>query len=553
MTISLSHPWALIAGATTLLFGVPAVAAEKAAGGEKLQYHTIRVDSKGMLLPWQYDEPARAFDSAIRLTWKFWDTMAADLNGLPYHMNHQVWRPQLDDHRGIGGDQIQMALSSWTLLFQYLGNVTQDFSGETPFYGRIVENMRFMSDWYLSHGLSRPTDKWPNIPYPYNTMVYSGVYDGDMILGANFTQPDKAGSLGWELITLYKITNNSRYLDAAIAIANTLSAKTKPGDNDNSPMPFKVNAVTGEVGKLINRHDNKPIEVRSSYTSNWAGTLRMFAELQRLKKGNAKAYKRAFDTIVTWMKAYPLKTNKWGPFFEDIEGWSDTQINALTFADFMMDNPELFPNWRTEVQGIFNWTHEKLGNPAWQKYGVTAINEQTAYKVPGNSHSARQAASELRFAELTGDRSQNAENIRRLSWATYMVDTDGKNRYYHDDVWMTDGYGDFIRHYLRAMAALPELVPADQNHVLRSTGVITRLRYEANEITYRTFEVPSDEVIHLTAKPLALSSGAQRDVQLAERAKGANTEGWWWQPLGPKNGLLHVRHETKVNVTIKLK
>jgi hypothetical protein len=532
-------------------------AAEKAAAppAEKLQYHNIRVDAQGMLLPWQFDDPARAFDSAIRMTWNFWDNMAADRNGLPYHMNHQVWRPQLDDHRGIGGDQIPMALSSWTLLYQYLGNETNDPGGNNAYYGRIVENMRFMADWYLSHGLSRATDKWPNVPYPYNTMVYSGIYDGDMILGLNYTQPDKAGSLAWELLALHKITGNPRYMDAAIAIANSLAAKTTSGDNDNSPMPFKVNAVTGEVGKLFNKgKDGKVIEARSSYTSNWSGTLNLFLELQRLKKGNTKAYKLAFDKILAWMKAYPLKTNKWGPFFEDIDGWSDTQINAVTFSDFIMDHQDLFPTWRNDVQGIFNWTHDRLGNPEWQKYGVIAINEQTAYKVPGNSHSSRQAASELRFAELTGDASHNAENIRRLSWATYMIDTDGRNRYLRDDVWMTDGYGDFVRHYLRAMAATPQLVPADQNHILRSSGLVIRAKYEAKKIVYRTFEAPSTELIHLARKPKSVALGEGRDVPLYEKTDLSGSDGWSWQPLSKSgsNGVVRIRHDEKVNVTVEL-
>jgi len=534
-----------------------ASAAEKttAPTAEKLQYHNIRVNAQGMLLPWQFDDPARAFDSAIRLTWNFWDNMAADRNGLPYHMNHQVWRPQLDDHRGIGGDQIQMALSSWTLLYQYLGNETKDPGGNDAFYGRIVENMRFMADWYLSHGLSRASDKWPNLPYPYNTMVYSGIYDGDMILGLNYTQPDKAGSLGWELLALHKITANPRYMDAAVAIANSLAAKTTRGDNDNSPLPFKVNAVTGDVGKLFNKgKDGKVVEARSSYTSNWSGTLNLFLELQRLKKGNVKAYKIAFDKILAWMKAYPLKTNKWGPFFEDIDGWSDTQINAVTFSDFIMDHQELFPNWRNDVQGIFSWVHDRLGNPEWQKYGVIAINEQTAYKVPGNSHSARQAASELRFAELTGDASHKAENIRRLSWATYMIDVDGRNRYLRDDVWMTDGYGDFVRHYLRAMAASPDLVPADQNHILRSSGLVIRAKYSSSKISYRTFEAPSTDLIHLARKPKSVSLGEGRDVPLYEKTDLSGSDGWTWQPLSKSGteGVVRIRHDDKVNVTVEL-
>ncbi|MBA7588400.1 hypothetical protein ES708_30456 [subsurface metagenome] len=59
-------------------------------------------------------------------------------------MNHQVWKKDVNDYRGIGGDQIQMALSSWALLYSYTGNK------------RILENMKFMADYYLTHSLSGP-------------------------------------------------------------------------------------------------------------------------------------------------------------------------------------------------------------------------------------------------------------------------------------------------------------------------------------------------------------------------------------------------------------
>ncbi len=159
----------------------------------------------------------RSYDHIIKLVWNFWDTMRIDMNGLPYHMNHQVWEEDFNDRRGIGGDQIQMALSSWALLYAYTGNP------------RIVENMKFMADYYLTHSLSTSDCKWPDLPYPYNTFIYSGIYDGDMILGKGYTQPDKAGSLGIELITLYKICGRENYLDAAIRIANTLAINVTSG------------------------------------------------------------------------------------------------------------------------------------------------------------------------------------------------------------------------------------------------------------------------------------------------------------------------------------
>lgn len=317
-------------------------------------FHAVRLDKEGKLIPWYSEDIGIAYDFVINTVWNFWDTMRRDMNGLPYYMNHQVWRP-VNDPRGAGGDQYAMALSSWQLLYQYSGNE------------KVKENMKFIADYYLTHSLSSSTAKWPYLPYPYNTMQYSGFYDGDMVIGKDYTQPDKAGSFGWELIKLYKITNNNNYLQSAISIANTLAAHTIAGDYDHSPMPFKVNALTGQVGQLRSNSGNGKVDGASSYTSNWCGTLELFLALQQLKKGEVAKYQSAFNKILAWMKRYPLQNNRWGPFFEDIPGWSDTQINAVTFARFIMEHSDLFPDWKKQVRGILDWVYQRLGNDQWKK------------------------------------------------------------------------------------------------------------------------------------------------------------------------------------------
>lgn len=546
-----------------------------AAPPERLQYHVIRTDPAGHILPWHGDDLGAAFDHTIRLVWNFWDHMPPDRNGLPYHLNHQVWRPDLDDDRGIGGDQIQMALSSWSLLWGYLGNQSMDdqpLGGQLPRWGRIVENMRMMADHVLAHGLSAPTDRWANLPYPYNTSIYSGRYDGDMILGPGYTQPDKAGSLGIELVTLFKITGEVQYLQAAVNIANTLAARMLPGDARRSPLPFKVHARTGAIGKLLH-HDGK-VQQLSDYTTNWAGTLRLFDALLELARQQtrgtpphdrhgrpvegfdargAKAWQRGWDLLLAWMLKHPLQNNRWGPFFEDIEGWSDTQINAVTFAEFLMDHRDRFPDWAAQVRGILDWADRTLGNDTWAKYGVRVMNEQTAYQVPGNSHSARQAAAELRFAELTGDRSRTTNAIRQLVWASYHVDHDGKNRYFRDDVWMTDGYGDFVRHYLRAMAAAPDLAPADQHHLLRWSSALTQVRYLPTHITYTTYDRDAEELLRLATRPARIvERRGDEERVLPEVAAFGDATGWTWRPLGERGGVVEVRHAHRT-VTVQLR
>jgi hypothetical protein len=139
---------------------------------------------------------------------------------------------------------------------------------------------------------------------------------------------------------------------------------------------------------------------------------------------------------------------------------------------------------------------------------VTPINEQTAYKVPGNSHTSRHASVELMYCEKTGDCATREDAIRRLNWATYTVDVDGKNRYIRDDNWLTDGYGDYVRHYLRAMAAAPELTPDDQNHLLRTSSVIQNIDYGADRIRYQKFDARSTELLKFGAwQPKSIRGG----------------------------------------------
>ncbi len=66
--------------------------------------------------------------------------------------------------------------------------------------------------------------------------------------------------------------------------------------------------------------------------------------------------------------------------------------------------------------------HINFNNDKWKKYGVIVTNEQSVYPVPGNSHSARQAADELLYVSLTGDTSLYSNAVHELNWSTYAVD-----------------------------------------------------------------------------------------------------------------------------------
>src|SRR5205085_6602098 len=129
------------------------------------------------------------------------------------------------------------------------------------------------------------------------------------------------------------------------------------------------------------------------------------------------------DTIMSWLLQHPLRTNEWGPFYEDIPVYSNTQINATAFARYLLDRPESDTNWRQDTRAVLDWTYRTFADSEWQAFGVYPIDEQTQFMVPGNSHTADYASAELAYAERTGDTSHVAQAIRELNWATYWVDS----------------------------------------------------------------------------------------------------------------------------------
>jgi hypothetical protein len=497
---------------------------------EWLVYHLIVIDEgDGNILPWyDPDSLSNSYDHVIRLVFDWWLTIPPNPGepALPFYLMHRIWRASPDYYvEGIGGDQVAMAMSSWSLFYAYTGDM------------RTINDMILMADHVLANGLSASTDLWPYLPYPYNG-VNLDHYTGDLVAGEGYTMPDKAGSFGYELLNLYKITGDNDYLQAAINIANTLATHTQAGDYSNSPLPYRVHTTNGTVN--------------ASYTTNYAGLLMLWEGLIDLGEGNVSDYQTAHGEILTWLQTYPVVNNRWGPFFEDVPGWSDTQINAVTMAMYMLEHPQIWgSSWQADARAALDWSNQTFGNNDWIEYGVQVINEQTAYQAPGNSHTSRQASMELRYAELTGDTTHVQNAIRQLSWATYMVDVDGKNYYPENDIWLTDGYGDYLRHYLRAMAAAPYLSPDDQDHLLRSSSVVESISYQTEQITYQTFDTQSVELLRVnTFIPLQVTAGGQALPRLTHISDLDTQQGYTLGADGDLPSVLRIRHDNASTIVI---
>lgn len=491
-------------------------------------FHTAVQDSAGRLESWYSPNHGASYDHVLGLIWNFWQDIDTCCGGQKFYMIDHAYNNPVAGNM-VGGDQFAMLLSSWALYYAYTGDTG------------LIKDMVYIADTYLANSLSASNDLWPDLPYPANyTNNYNAIYDGDFLLGEGFTQPNKAASFAAELVTLYKITGNNDYLQAAIKIANTLADKVEAGDADHGPYPFKVNTHNGNTN---------PLGATFDYTANVTPDLRLFEELSAMGVGQTSKYNTAYNIIVQWVKQYPLQSNEWGSFFEDIWLPSNTEINAVSMAWYILEHP----NWGSlntrlqDARGILDWTLSTLGSNAYDSLGVTAIYEQSVDLKEGGSHTSRFASIELLYSLLSGDTSRHDQAIRQLNWSTYLCDTSGLCRFSprSGSPWYTDGYGDYVRHFLRAMAYDPTLATDSANHLLGSTSVVTWVNYAPDAINYTTYDSAATETFRLTSKPTQVRAGGQLLTELS----ALNGEGYTWTAY-ETGGALKVQHDNATDVAV---
>jgi hypothetical protein len=153
------------------------------------------------------------------------------------------------------------------------------------------------------------------------------------------------------------------------------------------------------------------------------------------------------------------------------------------------------------------------------------------------------------YYERTGDGQAREDAFRSLNYATYFADDEGHiaccGLDYADSYWFDDGYGDHIRNYLWAMGAIPEFAPIHQDHLLRSTSVVTEINYSPTSISYKTFDERSTEKLRLTFRPSRIIAG---NTTLKE---GAQTEdAYSVQSLSDDDHLVLVKHTAGKSVAI---
>jgi hypothetical protein len=500
-----------------------------AHSAQTLNDHPVVQDSGGRLLAWVTPQ-GDAYGSVVQLAFRFLaDRVPAARNGLPAYYSHSyldkyTLQPADWPHNPAGLN----AMLTESLLGYYA------YSGDAT----AIDLSRRVVDYHLANGLTPSDWAWPGVPFASadaGATEYRGARMGDRSGrgdGYGAIEPDKVGELGYALIRLYEQTGDVRYRDAAVAWADVLVRHQRDGDADRSPWPFRVSARDGEV--------------REEYTANTIAPIKLFDELIRLGMGDSIGYERARQRAWAWLMEYPMRTNAWANYFEDVElsgGKNNVnQLVAVETARYLLQNPQRDPNWHSDVTKILQWTERTFGR---DEFGATSIAEQSVFSHPMGSHTARYASVNALLYAQTGDASAREEAFRSFNWATYMTLADGRviDGPEVNQIWFTDGYGDYIRHLLAGMAAVPEWAPPGQDHLLGSSSVVRSASYRTGDVQYTTSDAAGTEVLRLSFVPSGVTLDGQPLNQLADLAQVGYT-------FDPALGTLRIRREGGTHVAV---
>jgi hypothetical protein len=516
----------------------------------ELPWHAAILDSQGKLMPWYEPSKNLGFDKVMHLAWDY--------------MEHQIKTDPTT------GQKIYLINSTFDTKTG-LGSYWQSNPAST--FGQFVDSLvtwypysedkeatgvvRMMLDYQLAHGTTPSNWDWANVPFATgcgNDPQYGKCLQDTPRDSYGGIETDKLGELGIGYVLFYEMTEDKKYLTAGIRCADALAKHVRPGDETHTPWPFRVNAQTGEV---INGNE---------YGGMIVAPVRLFSELLRLKQGDQARYEESRKLAWDWILKYPMHNDRWIAYFEDVPKRMENanQASPTMTAYYILTQPDpasVDPQWIGDAGHIIDWVRKHYGRGPY--YGAWGIDEQgpppeylgCCSRAGLASDTSRWAAINALYYEKTNDGQAHVDAFRSLSYATYFAADDGKiaccGLDYQDPnaYWFDDGYGDYIRNFMWALGAMPELAPTREDHLLRSTSVVQMVQYGKGTIHYRTFDPISTEVVRLTYKPVEIEVGG-KSISVRSDLKTPG-QGYTITSLPGGDYVIRVQHSESGDIQIR--
>ena len=520
--------------------------------------HDAVADQHGVIAPWykaqngQYDFRVRiAAETLKRYPWATADRAPAPApeyvyNGL-WNIDHDGNIVTLHQQNQNNGDLAQRAvfvISGLLDYYQYSG----DASAITP--------ITAFADHLINNCQTGDTGGWPRmlISVPCGGTLYGKCQVGppDAVRNKHgMIQLDLVAQSGLELLRAYQMLGHERWYSAVKHWADLL-AKNRNRREGTAPWgryaasdgSSGMNDIqTGGIGIVLRLFDQL---IRMGYT----GENNSLLEARNAGREHLKnVLLPAWLVRDTWGRNYW----DWEASVQDLVG---TECNVL----YMMENPDYFPNWKTDVRNILTlFINHASVNPG---SGGDVFHGAWAYPEANNCCNRSLWYSPMKLAGLfaqygvlTG--SEWASEIARRSQllATYDPLGQGHSRDTIDggvrvnSKWFKIAHPMALKHVLRSIGWQPEIMGANrENHLVRTTSVVRNIVYGKGRITYTTFSAPANsvDVLRLAFAPASVTAGG-RPLTVRTDLSG---NGYVVRALPGGDHIVSIRHDGATEITL---
>ncbi|MDM8007245.1 MAG: malectin domain-containing carbohydrate-binding protein [Phycisphaerae bacterium] len=511
--------------------------------------HDAVEDRHGVIAPWHKGLNGQ-FDFRVRVaaeTLKRYPWATSPKTGLPApdYIYNGRWQIQPDGTIRPGnlqdwgnGDLAQRgayAMLGWVDYYRYTGDPA------------AIAHISMIADVLLNHCQTNEDHPWPRflISVPNQGDPYGQCNPQGMI------QLDLVAFFGLGLVRGYQVTGNQEWLDAAKRWADLLAAKRsrEPGLSPwnryaNPEDVFWEDQQTGGVVVLLRLFDEL---IRVGYT----GANNALVEA----RDDGRAYLR--DVLLPrWLDNDAFGRDYWD--------WPH-QVQSETLSEmiprYLMANPDVFPNWLVDARNIMSLFLQRAS--VAPESGGDVYSGAWAYpegaQCCGRSLSYPPMQVGAAFAEYASrTESQWARELARRQFilATYDCHETGVVEDGMDGgnvvagSWLQIAHPLPLAYVLDGMAWLPDLLgPNRENHIMRSTSVVSKVTYADGRVEYTTFDTPADtrEVLRLAFRPTRILA----DGKPLSESPSLDENGYAVRPLNNGDCIVAIRHDGGRTVTVE--
>jgi hypothetical protein len=545
---------------TILLASASLLRAEDSKPVRKYFAHPVVEDRYGVIAPWYRGQNGQC-DFRIRISEETlkrypWTEPGKSAMAGPHYIFNGVWNIKPDgtisiDYNLSDWDNGDVGQRSFGLLLSQVDYYR--YSGDPAAIGILT----MTADNVIDNCMTSADHPWPRffISCPTKGKAYQKADPH------GFIQLDISAYVGVGLVRAYKVTGNARYWETAKHWADLLAEHCNPRPGV-SPWPRYANPED------VPAKDNANLDwgPKSVQTGSVSLILRFLDEVIRTGyTGKDDSLVKARDAGEKYLRDVLLpkwsRDTTFGNYYWDWDNPTYTFAVAGFVAQYMMDRPEAFPDWRTDVRNIMSQIYCRLSvNPesmgdvysgAWAyPESSSCCLKSLQYPIPAT------AAVFARYGETTNDAWARELARRQVILWTYDIHETGvvedliNGGVYVAAIWFNCGHTWPFKSLLDHIAWQPELTGASrENHIMRSSAVVADVRYARGRIAYRTYDAvaPCDDVLRLAFVPKSISA----DGKSLQKRETLSENGYSIKSLPNGDCIVTIRHDGFRNVVVE--